>query len=79
MNCNQELAEVLGCPIGEEKLEFHQAVYRLKDHLHDVPPLELNFEINLNALLPKANLAKAQPDTYFYELPVYEHGGNHRE
>ena len=47
INCNQELAEVFGCGVGDEKLDFHQAVFRLKDHLYDVPPVELIFDINL--------------------------------
>jgi hypothetical protein len=39
---------VFGCGVGDEKLDFHQAVFRLKDHLYDVPALELTFEVNLN-------------------------------
>lgn len=50
INCNQELQEIFGCQIGEEKLEFHQAVFRLKDHLFDVSPVELNFEVNIGAV-----------------------------
>jgi len=33
--------------VGEEKLEFHQAVFRLKPHLQDIPPLELVFDMHV--------------------------------
>lgn len=65
---------MFGCQIGEEKLEFHQAVFRLKEHLSDVPPIELNFEVNVNAPVNKGT----PPDVVIYELPVYEYGGNHK-
>ena len=55
INCNQELVELF----GEDKLEFHTAVFRLKDHLLEVMPIELTFEI-----IPKKN------QTYFYDLSV---------
>jgi hypothetical protein len=52
-------------------LEFHQAVFRLKDHLYDLPPIEMNLEVNLN---------EKNTEHIFYELPVFEYGGgNHRE
>ena len=72
INCNEELAEVFGCAEGEEKLEFHQAVFRLKPHLQDIPPLELVFDLHV---CQKSDA----PDTFIYELPVFEHGGNHKE
>ena len=71
INCNSELAELFGCGAGEEKLEFHQAVYRLKDHLYDLPPIELTLEVKLD---------EKQPELTVYELPVFEYGGgNHHE
>jgi hypothetical protein len=71
INCNQELAEVFGCGVGEEKLDFHQAVFRLKDHLYDFQPIELTFDINMHT---------KTVSTSYYELPVYEYGGgNHKE
>lgn len=72
INCNEELADVFGCAVGEEKLEFHQAVFRLKPHLQDIPPLELVFDMHV---CQKSEV----PDTYIYELSVFEHGGNHKE
>ena len=30
---------------GEEKIEFHSVIARLKDHLFETDPIELNFEI----------------------------------
>lgn len=30
---------------GDEKQEFYHIVNKLKDHLFDVDPIELNFEI----------------------------------
>lgn len=41
VNCNAELAEVF----GEDKVEFHNAIFKLKEHLLEVQPIELNFEI----------------------------------
>lgn len=35
--------EVFG--YGEEKMEFHTVVYKLKDHLYDPQPIEIMFEI----------------------------------
>ena len=71
INCNNDLAEIFGCGVGEEKLEFHQAVFRLKDHLYDLPPIELALEVNFGDKLP---------NFIVYELPVFEYGGgNHRE
>ena len=65
------MAEIFGCGVGEEKLEFHQAVFRLKDHLYDLPPIELALEVNFVDKLP---------NFIVYELPVFEYGGgNHRE
>ena len=65
------MAEIFGCGVGEEKLEFHQAVFRLKDHLYDLPPIELSLDVNFG---------DNQPNFIVYELPVFEYGGgNHRE
>ena len=73
INCNQDLADVFGCGIGEEKLEFHQAVFRLKDHLTDMPPIELAFDVNVSGK------QGGPADVTVYELPVFEHGGHHKE
>lgn len=35
---------------GDEKIEFHTVISRLKEHLMDVDPVELNLEIQ-----PKKN------------------------
>jgi chromatin remodeling complex protein RSC6 len=71
INCNSDLAEIFGCGVGEEKLEFHQAVFRLKDHLYDLPPIELALEVDFGDKLP---------NFIVYELPVFEYGGgNHKE
>ncbi len=64
------MADVFNCPVGEEKLEFHQAVFKLKDHLSDVPPLELSFDVQVT------QNTKGQPDVYFYELPVFEYSAS---
>jgi hypothetical protein len=48
-------------------------VFRLKEHLYDVPSIELTFEINFNQ-------PQKTPLTSYYELPVYEYGGgNHKD
>jgi len=58
--------------VGQEKLEFHQAVQRLKAHLEDITPLELVFDLHVTQ-------KSDAPDTFIYELPVHEHGGSHKE
>ena len=49
---------------GEEKIEFFHIINRLKDHLSDVDPIELNFEI-LSKKFP------SQVQMFFYDLPVF--------
>jgi hypothetical protein len=51
----------------------------LKEHLSDVPPIELNFEVNVNAPVNKPGSLANPADVVIYELPVYEYGGNHKE
>ena len=41
INNNKELIEVF----GEEKMEFHQIISKLKDHLYEVDPIIMEFEI----------------------------------
>lgn len=50
----------------------------MKDHLSDIPPLELSFDILVHSPLPKQGQAP-QSDFYYYDLTVFEHGGHHRE
>ncbi|TNV80672.1 hypothetical protein FGO68_gene14294 [Halteria grandinella] len=76
--CNQELSEVFYCPIGKERLEFSEIVFRLKDHLTDIPPLELSFDVNVHSPVPKMGQAPTT-DAFYYDLTVFEHGGHHKE
>jgi hypothetical protein len=62
--------------IGKEKLEFHEIVSKLRLHLSDIPPLELSFDVNVHAPIPKQ---APQADCYYYDMTVYEYGGHHRE
>lgn len=51
---------------GEEKMEFHNLVSRLQEHLLEVEPIELHFEV----VSKKSN---NQVESSFYELPVFVH------
>jgi len=62
VNCNAELLEVF----GEDKLEFHTLVFKLKEHLHDVLPLELGFEILTKRGAPQSTV-------HFYDLPAFQY------
>ena len=52
----------------DEKIEFHTAVFRLRDHLFEPSPIELTFEIS-----PKQLKLNSQPTLIFYDLPVFEY------
>ena len=52
----------------DEKIEFHTAVFRLKDHLFEASPIELSFEIQ-----PKQLRTSPQSSILFYDLPVFEY------
>lgn len=57
---------------GEEKIEFNNLINRLKEHLFEVDPIELNFEI-----LPKKFQNAVQ--CFYYDLPVYIYSDSQRE
>eukprot|EP00347_Sterkiella_histriomuscorum_P018284 403346097 len=62
VNCNAELLEIF----GDDKVEFHNAIFKLKDHLFEVQPIELNFEI-------KTTRGTPQVVYHFYDMSVFEY------
>lgn len=57
----------------EDKMEFHNCVFKLKDHLFEVEPVELNFEVH-------SKRGHESLTHLFYDMPVYEHHtSSHKE
>lgn len=50
-------------------MEFHTAIFKLKEHLFEVQPIELSFEIQTKRGAPQSAI-------YFYDLPALEHKSN---
>jgi chromatin remodeling complex protein RSC6 len=66
INCNQELLEIF----GEEKIEFSSLMFKLKDHLFDITPVELTYEINLKRTPRDSVSSDSGIQTHYYDLPV---------
>lgn len=69
VNCNSELVEIF----GEDKFEFHNAIFKLKEHLYEVQPLELTIEIKPHTLKEGQEEEGARVQRHFYDLPLFEH------
>ena len=68
INNNKELIDVF----GEEKMEFYNVISKLKEHLFEINPLELDFEIY-------SKKAPAPVQNFYYEMPVFVYSDSQKE
>lgn len=59
INANQELLSIFK---GQDKIQFHQIMGRLDEHLFEVEPIEFDLEIN--------QTKEKRFESCYYQLPV---------
>jgi hypothetical protein len=69
INANRELLEVFG---GEEKIQFHQLMEKLNEHLTDVDPLVFEFQIGGSDLFALPSYGEGNTIQRFHHKYIVE-------